>query len=381
MIQQEYDDYEERRKKRLEVLQRMKQEKEEYERKMARRVRILGASGILLVVAAIVFLTIKVLPGKEKDNDNQESQSTQESLVQTYPTPQTTVTVPSAEVNQEDVIQEKPQATVLSAQAGEDVGGPPGSATCSYAVLIDVEAGKILCQKEPRVRMNPASMTKILTVLVAAEHIDNLDDTFVITREITDYCFVNDCSNVGFEVGEEVKLLDLFYGTIMPSGADAALALAYYVAGSQEAFVELMNDKLKELGIDQTTHFTNCVGLYGEDHYSTVYDMAVILKSACDNDFVRGVLAQHVYTTSPTPEHEEGIVISNLFLRRIEDYDSGGEVLCAKTGYVAQSKSCAASLARGKNGREYICVTAGSDGSWPCIYDHRDIYKMYLPDT
>ena len=90
----------------------------------------------------------------------------------------------------------------------------------------------------------------------------------------------NDCSGVGFEKGESVTVKDLLYGTVLPSGADAALGLAYYVAGSQEEFVTLMNQKLDELGLSETAHFTNCVGIYDADHYCTLYDLAVIMRAA-----------------------------------------------------------------------------------------------------
>lgn len=250
-----------------------------------------------------------------------------------------------------------------------------------YGILIDVESGEILAQKGATSRISPASMTKILTVLVAAEHVTDLDDTFTMTIDITDYSFVNDCSNVGFEVGEVMTVRDLFYGTILQSGADAAVGLATYVAGSHEVFVDMMNEKLEELGLSDSTHFTNCVGLYDQEHYSTAYDMAVILKAATDNEFCREVLSEHIYTTSATAEHPEGITISNWFLRRIEDRDTHGEVLCAKTGYVVQSKSCAASLATDRAGKEYICVTAGSNSSWTCIADQVELYQRYLDDT
>ena len=106
-----------------------------------------------------------------------------------------------------------------------------------------MEDGIVLAQKDARERMNPASMTKILTVLVAAEHISeaDLEDTVSITLDITDYCYTHDCSITGYNLNEVVTVRDLFYGTVLPSGADSALALANYVAGSHEAFVELMN--------------------------------------------------------------------------------------------------------------------------------------------
>lgn len=268
----------------------------------------------------------------------------------------------------------------LNATADESVASFNGEVVSENGVFIDVGEEKILAQRNAGARISPASMTKILTILVAAEHVTDLDDTFEITIDITDFSYVNDCSNTGFDVGEKVTVRDLFYGTILPSGADAALGLAIYTAGSQEAFVELMNEKIDELGLSRTSHFTNCVGLYDENHYSTVYDMAVMLKAACDNSFCREVLAAHTYTTSKTTQHPEGITISNWFLRRIEDKDTHGEVLCAKTGFVVQSGNCSASLGIGKDGKEYICVTAQSTSSWRCIYDHVALYQQFLPE-
>lgn len=249
------------------------------------------------------------------------------------------------------------------------------------AVLVDEGTDTVVAAKGARTRIIPASMTKVLTVLVAAENIpeEKLDDTFTMTREITDYAYVNDCSSVGFLDGEKVPVRDLFYGTAMQSGGDAALGLAIYVSESQEAFVALMNQKLEELGIADSTHFTNCVGLYDEAHYSTVYDMAVMMKAAMQNDLCREILSAHIYTTKPTREHPDGIEISNWFLRRIEDKDTGGEVLCAKTGYIVQSKNCAVSYGTFASGEPYICVTAGSTSGWRCIYDHVEIYNRYVP--
>lgn len=269
--------------------------------------------------------------------------------------------------------------TSVTAGFGEEI-------VSDYGILIDVENQEIIAGKDYRGRISPASMTKILTVLTAAEALGITDgteevlyDIFTMTVEITDYCYVNDCSTAWFSVGEEIPIRDLFYGTILPSGADAAVGLATYVAGSQEAFMELMNRKVEAMGLSESTHFTNCVGLYDEDHYSTVYDIAVILKEAADNPFCRKVLSAHTYSASPTEEHPEGLMWSNWFLRRIEDRDTHGEVLCGKTGFVNQSRSCAASLSVDVDGREYLCVTAGSSSSWQCIADQHMLYATYLP--
>lgn len=252
-----------------------------------------------------------------------------------------------------------------------------GEVMSTRALLVDWDARTVVAQRGAGDRINPASMTKILTLLVAAEHVTDLDDTFTITREITDYSYSNDCSAVGFDDGETVTVRDLLYGTILPSGADAAAGLAFYVSGSLEGFVDLMNQKLEELGLSDTAHFTNCVGLYDENHYCTLYDMAEILGAAIDNELCREVLSAHTYTTSATEQHPEGLLISNWFLRRIEDKDTHGTVLCAKTGYVVQSGNCAASYSISNSGKQYICVTADAHSSWRCIYDHVAVYQEY----
>lgn len=283
---------------------------------------------------------------------------------------------------------EKPQPETYQAVSTAATAGFSDSIISEYGVVIDVADNKILAQKGAKTRISPASMTKVLTVLTAADALGIggedwesnpvLDEKFTITIQITDYSFVNDCSNVGFDVGEEVTVRDLFYGTILPSGADAALGLAMYVAETHEGFVELMNQKLEQLGLADSSHVTNCVGLYDAEHYSTVYDIGVILKMAADNPFCRKVLSAHTYNTAPTEQHPEGLLLSNWFLRRIEDRDTHGEVICAKTGYVVQSKNCAASLAADGSGREYICVTAGSSSTWKCIADQVELYQTWL---
>lgn len=289
------------------------------------------------------------------------------------------VSAPAAEMPEAGKTFKSEAGKTYSAKATAKTAQPGEAVISSNAVFIDVDTGDILSQRNYQQIISPASMTKILTVLVAAEHVtsEDLERKFTITLDITDYSYVHDCSNVGFSEGEQVTVKDLFYGTILPSGADAALGLATYVAGDQDAFVALMNEKLKELGLSDTAHFTNCVGLYDENHYCTVYDMAMILEAALDNELCREVLAAHTYTTSSTSEHPEGITISNWFLRRIEDKETGAEILCGKTGFVAQSGSCAASYGEDENGKGYICVTADSTSSWRCIYDQVALYSEF----
>jgi len=275
----------------------------------------------------------------------------------------------------EQVPEERPYAAAVTADTitlGQELPS-------AYAVVIDLNTDTVLARKAERRVISPASMTKILTLLVAVEHLDEfqLQDTVTIDLEITDYCFSNDCSVAGFELGEEVAVEHLLYGCILPSGADASLALARYVAGSHEAFVELMNEKVARLGLSETAHFTNCVGIYDEENVCTVYDMAMIMKAALDNDLARRVLTTKICEIAPNDFHSEGMILSNWFLRRIEDHiGEGVEVLGAKTGYVNESGNCAASYAESTDGGRYICVTADASGSWRCIKDHVQIYDL-----
>ena len=121
------------------------------------------------------------------------------------------------------------------------------------------------------------------------------------------------CNNdqVGWQIGDTPTIRSLLYGTILPSGADAAQALAIYTAGSEEAFVELMNKKLAELGISDTAHFTNAVGAYDEDHYCTALDMATILRAAIDNELCREVLSCHYYEVPPSGGEESQAIGGN----------------------------------------------------------------------
>lgn len=335
-------------------------------RQRARRKKQIILAACIAIACIVLVTLIFCLPGKQGKKQVAKQQPAVTQSAKTTDTPEPT----------EEPWSFVAKRTASTEKYGKDVVSKRG-------IVIDVDEGTILAEKGGKKQIYPASMTKILTVLVAAEHVTDaqLEEKVTITTEVTDYCYKNDCSAVGFAKNEKVPVKDLFYGTILPSGADAAVSLANYVAGSHEEFVKMMNDKVKELGLSETTHFTNCVGLYDDNHYSTPYDMAVILKAASENELCQKVLNARTYTTTKNKKHKKGILISNWFLRRIEDKDTHGEVLYAKTGFVNQSGNCAASMTLGKNGHQYICVTAGSTSSWRCIYDHVALYQDYIPKT
>ena len=366
------------------------------ERQRKKRMLVMGGMGccaVILIVAGIWLMAgrtgkAQLSEGDEKAVQEQTTEALSDSGAKTTSENETEVASQDEEQVSGEIEQSEETAPTQTSSMPFAVGYDAqetdsttylgsDSVQSSYALLVDLDDNTIVSQKSAYDRINPASMTKILTVLVAAEHVTDLDDTFTITKEITDFSYSHDCSAVGFLDEETVTVRDLLYGTILPSGGDAAAGLACYVAGSMDSFVNMMNEKLAELGLSDTAHFTNCVGLYDENHYCSIYDMAMILKAAVENDLAREVLTAHTYTTSATEQHPEGITISNWFLRRIEDKDTKGTVVCAKTGFVAQSGNCAASYEETDSGKHYICVTANAHSSWRCIYDHVAVYQEY----
>lgn len=381
MAESYFDDREEDQEARIryERRRRMRRERQRRMRRRRRQKRLLclAVFGVILIVICVSVKSCR-RAGKDEAPAQEQEQAAIEPLdkaeLEKIIEEQSGETQPEEPETEEEVLDYNFTQTEDTASiACEEV-------ISTHAILVDESTDIIIASKGARERILPASMTKVLTLLVAAEHIpeEELDHTFTMTQEIVDYAYRNDCSSVGFVDGEKVPVRDLFYGTALHSGGDAAVGLAVYTAGSQEAFVEMMNQKLEEMGIAESTHFTNCVGLYDEAHYTTVYDMAIIMKAAMHNDLCREVLSAHIYTTKSTQEHPDGIEISNWFLRKIEDKDTGGEVLCAKTGYIVQSKNCAVSYGTFAGKTPYICVTAGSTSGWRCIYDHVEIYNRYI---
>jgi len=377
--------YDEEEMRRLRRIQRKKElKRKQRERELRCRLVKMGLAAAFVLVVLVSFV-VSVFTGKKRQEDDafkgvlasKGFQSIMDAQIKMQAFENFEEQNPETDGgNESDTGQEKQR--IYEYAMTEDTLQLGSEISSSHAIFLDADEKIVLAGKDAFSPIVPASMTKVLTLLVAVEHIDNLEDEFTITQEITDYCFVNDCSNAGFEKGEKVNIKDLLYGTVLPSGADAALGLAFYVSGSQEAFMELMNEKLEELGLSESAHFTNCAGIYEKNHYCTIYDMAIIMEAALQNPVCREVLSTRTYTTSITEQHPEGILLSNWFIRRIEDKDTGGAAVGGKTGYVEQSGSCAVSFGIDEKGKEYICVTTNAVSKWTCIDDHAYLYHRFL---
>lgn len=254
----------------------------------------------------------------------------------------------------------------------------PESNDASGAIIVNLDTHTAAAAREPHARLYPASTTKIMTLLVAVENIKNYDDTFTMTREITDPLYVAEATVAGFSVDEKINMTDLLYGTILPSGGDAAMGLAVKLAGSEENFVKLMNKKATDLGL-KDTHFTNVTGLYNADHYTSAYDMAIILETAYNNPICKKVLSTYQYTTSPTDKHPNGIELSaTLFNYMYGTEPETATIEGGKTGFVNESGYCIATFgSNNTSGERYIAVTLKNSSRWPAFYGQIDLYKQF----
>ena len=254
--------------------------------------------------------------------------------------------------------------------------------TSTYMILVDLDNDTIVAERDCEKVIVPASMTKILSVITARDYIDpaNLKEKQVITPENLSKVSAHGLSAVGFLPNSKVNVKDLLYGTIVCSGADAAWGLADYCSGSEEAFVEKMNENVDKMGLSETAHFTNPVGVHDKNNHCTMKDMAVIMGVAVQDELLLDVLSKRIYTTDkkyPKKDLPNGIEISNWFLRRIEDKEFNGNVIAAKTGFVNESMFCAASYYKSNSGKNYVCVTGNAFSSWRAIYDHASVYRSF----
>lgn len=247
----------------------------------------------------------------------------------------------------------------------------------SNVVLMDAKSGTVIGDLNGKEQIYPASMTKIMTAIVALEAFSDLDYEITLSENIFYALDGQDATQAGFQPGESVRVRDLVYGVMLPSGAECCLALADEVSGSEEAFAAKMNQKAKSIGM-KNTNFMNSTGLHDSEHYSTAYDMALLLKYALHNDAFRDVIESHFHSTPANNVHPDGITYYSTMFKNMSDTSvTGGEILGGKTGYTSEAGHCLESFAQIYD-REYILVTAGAAADAtgvPHILDAKTIYN------
>lgn len=234
-----------------------------------------------------------------------------------------------------------------------EASGPPGLSAAS-TILVDGESGRVLFEQNAHEERAIASITKLMTALVAAESAASLEEEVTILPEWTGI----EGSSIYLRAGEVVSLETLLYGLLMASGNDAAVAVAGHCAGTVDAFVEQMNAKAAELGMEQT-HFTNPNGLSEEGHYSTAYDMALLARACLRNETVAKIVATKSITfgTRTFTNH-------NKLLWRYEGCTG------MKTGYTEQAGRTLVSSAQ-RDGQTLIAVTLCAPNDWA---DHAALF-------
>lgn len=267
-----------------------------------------------------------------------------------------------------------------------DISGDTAISSAA-AALINVSKGSAVALKNANVKIYPASMTKVMTLLVACENAKDPNALLTVTEEMVKK--YNNSYNASTEkgpstattwkAGYQVSVEDLLYMIIYESDTYACWLVADYVAGDEEGFVKLMNEKAKSLKIDGTTHFANVTGLYDDAHYTTCLDMAAIMAAAMNNESAAKVLMSkdfyEVDIYSYDGDADDAITVgmwSNWFTGRLEEYKypktaakyagngSDIELIGGKTGYETIPTHCYVTAGRNDvTGTLYVCVQVG----------------------
>ncbi len=249
--------------------------------------------------------------------------------------------------------------TAMPGQAlADDLTGlsewPDGpSVQADAAILMDARTGNILYAKNIDTPYPPASITKIVTALIACEQA-NLSDTVVYSHNAV-YSLPWDSSIVGFSEDEAVSMKDSLYGLMLASGNEAAIGIAEHIAGSSEAFAQMMNDRARQAGATNS-NFVNANGLHDENHYTTCRDMALIMKDAIQNDAFLEIASAATYDIGPTNINPDGYHLQTSHRMLLENREEYYEYAVAgKTGYTSNAGNTLVTYA--KNGdMELICV-------------------------
>ncbi|CEG27705.1 D-alanyl-D-alanine carboxypeptidase family protein [Bacillus sp. B-jedd] len=230
---------------------------------------------------------------------------------------------------------------------------PSLSVSGRAAILMEQKTGRVLFEKQAHTPMRIASITKIMTAILAIESGKMDKEVLVSDRAVR-----TEGSSIYLKPGEKIKLKDLVYGLMLRSGNDAAAAIAEFVGGSEEGFAFLMNQKAAEIGM-LNTYFSNPHGLDNkENHYSTAYDMALLTRYAMGNEMYRKISGTKVHH-SPNPEENWDREWRNKNrLLSMYPFSTGG-----KTGYTKRAKRTLVTTAK-KGEMELIAVTLNAPDDW-----------------
>jgi D-alanyl-D-alanine carboxypeptidase (penicillin-binding protein 5/6) len=332
-----------------------------------------GVLGIAMLAALLVFSSTSV-GGSRQNIVSSAKQSTSSAVASAAGSSNTSRSSETAEASALPVQAEPVSSQVVLTKGTESAVKNPEnlkSKICSpNAILIRADNGTILLDKNASQRIYPASMTKIMTALLAIEEAPDLERKVTLKKSIIDDLVNQDASMAGFTGGEQVSIHDLLYGVILPSGAECCISVAEKLEGIESNFVRSMNMRAAQLGL-AGTHFRNTTGLHDPDHYSTVKDIAALLSFAIKNPTFREIFTTMKYTTSPTNINADGVSFSSTMWRSLDSTQAGkAKILGGKVGFTDEAGLCLASMAS-YEGHEYILVTAGV----------KNVYRGHVQDA
>ena len=248
-----------------------------------------------------------------------------------------------------------------------------------YYLLIDADNQQILMQQGADELIYPASMTKMMTLIIALENVDDHDEMLTLDYEVFKGLYEANASLAGFSYNEQVSVKDCLYGLFLPSGAECTRALAIKTAGSEEAFVQLMNEKAQQLNM-KDTHFVNTTGLHDKDHVTTLNDLLKLMQYCLKNEDFYEIFTTKEYIATSGTKHKELMMNSTLF-KRLNKEDAQ-LILGGKTGYTNPAGLCLASLSS-KDGRNLILITAHAPVSTTPYHllDAVNVYRYIYENT
>ena len=251
-----------------------------------------------------------------------------------------------------DYAAEAAQRKELPIQSNETREWPDGPQIgAEAAIVLEAGTGTILYAKNIHEELFPASTTKIMTCLLAVENA-NLSDTITFSNDAV-FSVPHDGSSIGMDVGESITLEQALYGIMVGSANEVANAVGEHVSGSIDAFVDLMNQRAKELGCTNT-HFSNTNGLQADDHYTSAYDLALIAEKFFENEFLCRIGNTPRYHFTPTDTQPDDFYLNNKHKLISGDVKYEG-IVGGKTGYTSLARETLVTCAE-KNGMRLICV-------------------------
>ncbi len=228
-----------------------------------------------------------------------------------------------------------------------------------YVYMVNLDTGKTVYEYEADTVTYPASLTKIMTCIIAIENCDNLDEVVTIPFGIFDDIYAVGGANINLRTGEEISLGDLIRATMIRSSCDTASAIAYHVSGSVEAFSKLMNEKAEQIGCT-STNFVNAHGLHDERHVTTAKDMFLIANYALQNEVFCDIISEYTCTIPATNKADERTLFTTMDLENPEKDIYCEYITGVKSGFTDEAGRCLITKAE-KDGESYLLVTLGAN--------------------